>query len=205
MLVTGGIITLKPPQKTRITAIGAGTYTTPSGALYLEVKDKAAGSGGRGSGTSPGNSAAAGNTTFGALTANGGGAVTTLVGGVGGTCIGGDLNRTGQNGSSTPNGFINEQGGKGGGDLGYNGVSAQAGVSAIPNTGCGGSGGGAAGTASPGPGGGEGGYQEKLITSPAATYSYNVGAKSIGGIAGTSGFAGGDGSDGWIEVVAYFQ
>jgi hypothetical protein len=40
------------------------------------------------------------------------------------------------------------------------------------------------------PSGGAGGYVEKLITSPAATYSYAVGA---GGAAATGGQAGGSG------------
>lgn len=205
MEVQGGGVNLRPPQKTRITATGAGTYNTPAGALYLEVKLKAAGSGGRGSGTSPGNSAAGGATTFGTLTANGGGAVTTLTGGVGGTATGGDLNRQGQNGGSAASGATNTPGGQGGGDFGAPNILQAAGVAAPANSGCGGSGAGTTSTASPGPGGAEGGYIEKLITSPSASYSYSVGAKSTGGTAGTGGFAGGDGADGYIEVIAYFQ
>jgi hypothetical protein len=45
----------------------------------------------------------------------------------------------------------------------------------------------------------------KLITAPAATYTYTVGAAVAGGNGGTSGFAGGGGAAGRIRAVARWQ
>jgi hypothetical protein len=68
---------------------GSGTYSRPSGCLYIKVKAVGAGGGGGGSGTTAGSAAGdGGNTTFGAsLTAGGGvkGAGGLAAGGVGGS------------------------------------------------------------------------------------------------------------------------
>jgi hypothetical protein len=53
-----------------------------------------------------------------------------------------------------------------------------------------------------GQGGGAGGYVEKLITSPAATYTYTVGTGGAGGAAGT--LAGGNGAAGIIIVDEFY-
>jgi hypothetical protein len=54
-------------------------------------------------------------------------------------------------------------------------------------------------------GGGGGGYAEKMISSPSATYSYSVGAGGAGGTGGgTGGGIGGAGNAGVIIVTAYF-
>lgn len=54
-----------------------------------------------------------------------------------------------------------------------------------------------------GSGGGAGGYVEKLITSPAATYTYTVGAVANGGAAGT--YAGGNGAAGIIIIDEFYD
>ena len=53
-------------------------------------------------------------------------------------------------------------------------------------------------------GGGAGGYVEKIIASPSATYSYAVGAGGTAGTAGSGGSAGGAGGSGIIIVEAYY-
>jgi hypothetical protein len=54
-------------------------------------------------------------------------------------------------------------------------------------------------------GGGGAGYCEKLINSPAATYSYAVGAGGAGGTGGgTGGGVGGAGRAGVIIVTEYY-
>jgi len=53
-------------------------------------------------------------------------------------------------------------------------------------------------------GGGEGEYAEIVIDSPAATYTYTVGAGGAGGNAGSSGGAGGAGGSGYIIVDEYY-
>src|SRR5437016_5111773 len=78
----------------------------------------------------------------------------------------------------------------------------------VTMAGGGGGGGGAASgglVALNGAGGGGGGSLYSLITSPAASYSYAVGAGGGAGTAGTNGQAGGAGAAGVIIVTAYFQ
>ncbi len=55
-----------------------------------------------------------------------------------------------------------------------------------------------------GVGGGEGEYVELVINSPAANYTYTVGALGAGGAAGTSGHGGADGGSGFIIVDEYY-
>jgi hypothetical protein len=62
----------------------------------------------------------------------------------------------------------------------------------------------AIGTFNGGGAGGEGEYAEILINSPAATYTYSVGAGGTAPAAGTSGWAGGAGGAGYIIVDEYY-
>ena len=217
------------PSITQYTS-GSGTYTVPSGAVYLQVEMCGAGGGGSGAGTGGGNFGAAGvaggNSTFGSslLTANGGAPGTpagadslsglggtatitspatglALQGGTGiGASIGMSTTAVSMNGCS---GGVNPFGGGGG-----HGISTTASVTNAPaNTGAGGIGGVAAGNASTGfngTGGGAGGYIKAIITSPSATYSYAVGAGGAGGARGGTQFYGEAGSAGNIIITAYF-
>jgi hypothetical protein len=200
---------LSAPQVT-VFASGSGTYTVPTGAKYLVVELVGGGGGGAGSGTTPGSGTAGGNTTFGSsfLTANGGGGGTGSIRGMGGTASGGDLNLSGSDGAN-PSGASNSSGGGGGFAAAYS-VAAQ--LSGAANSGLGGGGAGAGGsgagdgtTPNTGGGGGGGGYCRKLVTSPAASYAYAVGAAGPLGAAGTSGFQGGPGTAGLVSITAYFQ
>lgn len=212
------------PQPAVLTTGTALTYTTPTvnGALplYLDVTDMCgAGSGGGGSGSgSPGVGAAGGATTFGSLTANGGpvtpantsatyptpatatGGDTSVQGGLGGTVnIVGSVASVASSGASSPLGF----GGSGGG------VNTGGDVAAGNATGyCAGGGAGGFGSSASynsGWGGNAGAYLKAVITSPAATYTYTIGAAGSGGAAGTGGAVGGAGSGGFIRVVAHWQ
>ena len=74
-------------------------------------------------------------------------------------------------------------------------------VRAVAGGGGGGGGGGAAsGSNQAGNGGYSGRYGEKLITTPAASYSYTVGAAGSGGAVGSAGSAGGDTSFGAMTL-----
>lgn len=193
------------PQTT-IYLNGSGTYTTPSGALYLDVELIGPGGPGSGSGTTPGNgTVSASDTTFGALTAGKGQAASGTTGGAGGTPTGGDENITGQPGMNAASGYTFAVGGKGGGPYGGTGFQGNNGPNGLTNTGGGGAGGGADSAASPGAGGGEGAIVRKRFSPPAASYAYNVGPASVGGAAGTSGRTGGAGASGRIKITAYFQ
>lgn len=199
------------PQVTAYTT-GSGTYTTPAGALWLRIRMVGGGGGGQGSGTSPGAGGDAGDTTFGTLTASGGigGGASGNVGGAGGTGTNGDVNLAGGIGMSGSTGYTFQDGGDGGATPFGSPTTAPASAvgQAVPaNTGVGGPGGSADATASPGGGGGGGGYVEKTISSPAATYSYAVGAAGAAGTVGggTNPRAGIAGSAGLIVVEAHFQ
>ena len=197
---------------------GSGTYTTPTGALYLIVEAVGGGGGGGGSGTASGggNGGSGGNTTFGALTANGGSGAAPYAPGVGGSTSGGDINIQGGGGCSGMEGFtasaVQPCGGTGGnsyfGGGGPGGTIGTGGGQNSPsNTGGGGGGGGMATIAQSvtGGGGGAGGYLKKTITSPSATYSYAVGTGGTAGTAGTSGAAGGAGGSGMVIITACYQ
>jgi hypothetical protein len=189
---------------------GSGTYTTPANCVYLNVRLVGGGGGGGGSGTSAGAGTAGNNTTFGSsfLTGNGGVAGSGGGGGsAGGTASGGDINTPG-GASGAASGGTNIPGGFGGGTpLGAGGgggsTSPGAGGAGATNSGGGGGGAGDGGTGPSGSGGGGGGYVEKLISSPAGTYSYAVGGTASGGSAGTGGAAGGAGAAGIIIVDEY--
>ena len=212
---------LQVPQVTVYTS-GSGTYTVPTGALYLSVKMCGGGSGGGGAGTTTtgGAGGAGGATTFGSsfLTANGGPATPTSSVGTYPTAAaaatGGDINVTGGLGPNGNGAISTDQlqvfGGTGAASFfsaGGPGASPVA-VAVSPGGPCAGGGGGAInGVVSGynGWGGNAGAYLQKLVVSPAATYAYVVGAAGTGGTAGTSGTAGAAGTAGIIEVIAFFQ
>jgi hypothetical protein len=198
-------VTVAGPQITVLTS-GSGTFTTPAGAIWLEVEMN--GGGGGGNNGDNGNAGAAGTgSTFGGSLATGGGGLS------GGSATGGDINITGgskpviggrsdgtlttpgANGANSP--FC---GAGGGGGFGY-----AAGLAASANSGSGGGGGSviAAGGFG-GLGGSAGGYLRKLITSPLATYAYTVGAGGNGGAETSGCWAGGNGGSGVIIVTAHF-
>ena len=186
---------------------GSGTYTTPTGCKAIWVRCVGGGGGGAASATNSGS--VGGNSTFGAITANGGagggsGASVGGPGGDGGSTSGANvINGTGSSGG--PGGKDTASaGGTGGGTFiggaGKGGTYHLGGSAAAANTGAGGGGGGAQIAAvNAAGGGGAGGYGESLISSPAGTYSYAVGAGGAGGAAGT--YAGGAGGSGIIIVM----
>lgn len=188
-----------------------GTLTTPTGATALETECVGGGGGGAGSGTTPGAATGGGNTTFGTVTANGGPAGSTSAGSActPASASGGDTNINGAAGgpSSNSNNQIGGQGGnsyfggagQGGSTSGGNGLAAQA------NTGSGGGGGSQITTTNGGGGGCAGAYARKLFTSPAATFSYGIGAAGTGGTLGTGGTAGANGAAGRCYVKAIFN
>ena len=218
--VTTAVVNVAP--QTTVYTSGSGTYTVPSGARWLSVK-MVGGGGGGAVGASTGNATTngsyGGNTTFGTGIASGGsggfvndnggiGTASTMIsGGVGVALAGGDggpsaapygtgraANEGGQGGSSA----------FGGAGAGRGGSNEASGGDGKPNTG--GGGGAAGGSNAPGTyaggGGASGGYVECVIASPAATYSYAVGAGGAGGNNGSR--VGGNGGSGVIYVVAYF-
>jgi len=191
----------------------SGTYTVPTGVKWLRVRMVGGGGGGSGGGSSGGAGGTGGTTTFGSsfLTCVGGsgGAEDAGSGGAGGTATGGDINITGQAGfgnitfGATNNAQAGVPGGSsmlGLGGQGNNNSSGGAGVGY-------GSGGAAANWTTghfPIPGG-AGGYLEKLISSPSATYAYAVGAAGTAGTAGTGGSAGGAGTSGIIIIEEHYN
>jgi len=200
---------------------GSGTYTTPSGVLYIQVEMVGGGGGGAGSGSTAGTSAGnGGDTTFGPSTAGGGvaGSINNQTGGAGGTASLGSgpigLALGGGQGSSTGTGLVTSYAGGGsggnsafgGGGSGAGGTNTGTGADGTANTGGGGGGAGSHGaTVFAGCGGGSGGYVKAIRTSPASSYSYAVGAGGTAGGAGASGQAGGAGAAGVIIVWEFYQ
>jgi hypothetical protein len=202
-------------------AANNGTYTTPTGAIWLDIIGCGGGAGGGSSGSGSTNTGTAGNTTtFGTslLTGNGGAGggagnnSAPAAGGAGGSATGGDQNISGGTGgyaasdAAISTGTI---GGSGGNSAFYAGggavVSPGAGGAGVPNACGGGAGAGGGGSTFPGGGGGAGGAFRKIISSPSSSYPYAVGALAAGGTAGTGGSAGGAGSAGRITVIAHFN
>jgi len=200
---------------------GSGTYTTPANVLYITIRMIGAGGGGGGGGTTGGNGGAGGNTcwnttgaacttpvyqagggSLGFASGSGGGAGGTIAGT--GTC---DIAIAGGNGTA---GIVLAQtsgGTAGGSALGGNGGGGPAGAGATAgatNSGGGGGGGSNNGGSAGGSGGGAGAYCEVQIGTPAATYTYAVGAAGTAGTAGTSGAAGAAGGSGGIWVVEHY-
>lgn len=193
---------LNVPQITVFNTAGSGTYTPPSGALWLRVRVVGAGGGGGGSGTSAGAGTAGGASSFGALTANGGNNGGTTAGS-GGTASGGNIANV--RGGTPANALPPNSVGPTQFPIGGGCVLAPATQAATLPNGAGGAGGGNSTTIASGGAGGGGGYVEHVYTTIAASYAYTVGAKGTKGAAGTGGSAGGDGADGLIIVEAHFQ
>lgn len=192
------------PTRQVLTSGTSATYTTPANCLWIEVEMVGGGGGGLGSGTSGGAGTSGTASTFSTLSAGGG----ANAGGAGGTSSGGDVNLTGAQGS-TGSTLANTQGQIGAsspfGGAGSGGGQSGAGGNAKANTGSGGGAGGlGASNVAAGISGSAGGYLKKIITSPAATYTYTVGAAGTGGAAGTSGFASGAGGSGLIIVTEHY-
>lgn len=201
---------------------GSGTYTTPTGCLWLRVRMVGGGGGGSGSGTAGSNNAGnGGNTTFGTtlLVANGGagGTFASATAAVGGTAslgsgpIGLALQGASASGFSFNGTTNNQNSGSPGaasffGGAGCGGGAQTAGSSAIANSGSGGGGGGGNinNNLYSGSGGAAGGFVEAIIKAPSATYSYAVGAAGSLGAANTNGFQGGAGGSGYIIVEEYY-
>jgi hypothetical protein len=216
---------LKAPTVQRFSTAGSGTYTTPTSPspLYLKVRVISGGGGGSGSGSgggAGGNGGNGGTSSFFNMSCSGGSgsttSVTNSIGGTGGNAsAGGGITyieiQNGTNGSQGINSgsIVSTPGGIGGPSInGGSGISQDGGTGAsgLANTGGGGAGGGMGGTTTVGGGGGgSGAYLEGFITSPAATYSYAVGAGGTAGAAGAGVFAGGTGGSGLVVVEEFYQ
>lgn len=198
------------PTIQTFTSGSSATYTTPANCQWIRVRMVGGGGGGEGSGTGGGVGGAGGDTTWsgGSLTA--GGSPGGTYNSVGGTASGGNVaNFSGQPGNPRSSNGANVFGGNGGssvfGGEGKGGDNIPtAGYAAATNTGSGGGGAGCGATLFAGSGGGSGGYVEHIINSPAATYTYTVGAGGTAGAAGTGGVAGGAGAAGYIIVEEYY-
>lgn len=203
---------LKAPTIQQFTS-GSGTYTTPTNPapLYIRVIAVGGGGGGQGgAGAGQGNGTSGGNTAFGGtlIVANGGangagsGGTVSIAAGAVGIGISG-----GRGGSAVQ--LINSSGGNGApgafGGAGNGGGAANPGNAGATGSGSGGGGGGASGSAASGSGGSAGAYADAIITSPAATYAYAVGAGGTGGAAGTGAGAGAAGGSGQIWVFEFYQ
>jgi hypothetical protein len=189
----------------------AATYTTPAGCVAISIRMIGGGGGGGAQLTNAGANGVASTWSGGSLSAGGGvgGAAANGTPGAGGVSSNGDINIPGGAGSSnvSAGGGSNDNtpGGAGGNGAfggGGNVIPANAGGNAATNSGGGGGGGGISANGNAGTGGGAGGYVEKLITSPAATYTYTVGTGGAGGVAGT--VAGGNGAAGIIIVDEFY-
>lgn len=189
----------------------SATYTTPANVKYIIVRMVGGGGGGAGGGTTAGAGGNGTDTTFSTLTAgkgSGGQGAGSSSGGAGGSASGGSVNLSGGTGGNAQavasgNGGQGASGPFGGG--GNLGTAAGASGAAIANTGSGGGGGGNVSGTTGGGGGGAGAYVEAIITSPAATYTYTVGAGGSAGTAGTNGNAGAAGASGIIIVEEFYQ
>jgi hypothetical protein len=208
------------PTTQNLTSGTGATYTTPAGAKWLEVF--MVGGGGGGSGAS---------STATTLTAGGTGGTSTFnsvnaVGGSGGAAVSGQqasfggIGGTGGTGAATRRspGFPGAPGitsitsaatGMGGGTYFGGGATASStqaattvGASGATNSGGGGAGAWNSTGTNAGGGGGGGEFVYLLITSPASTYTYTVGAA---GTAGSSTTNGGAGGTGFIFVIEHYS
>lgn len=186
------------------TSGSAATYTTAANATWIRVR--AVGGGGGGS-----NGGVGGTTSFNAITAIGGtngaihGGASPGQGGIGGTGgagaatlrVVGTAGLGGVVGSS-----LGVAAGGAGGNAPYfsgGGQGGNSGIAGAANTGSGGGAGGNGSSTGGEGGGGSGEYYELVIGSPAATYTYTVGA------AGTAGTNGAAGAAGRIVVEEYYD
>ena len=215
-------MTFKAPTQTNLTS-GSGTYTVPTGAVWLKIIMVGGGGGGGGNGASNTDGSTGGTTTFNSINAVGGSggqrgaAGNGTIGGLGGTGGTGtaQYRSPGQYGGTGPVGWTNAayattSGGGGSSALGAGGINATqgtvAGVNAAANSGGGGSGGGGVyGSTNSSSGGGGGEFVELLIGSPAASYSYAVGAGGSGGTgSGGNAATGGNGGSGVIIIEEHY-
>jgi hypothetical protein len=199
---------------------GSGTHNVTAGCTYLRITLVGGGAGGQGGGTSTsgGSGGNGGNTSFGTVIGNGGVAAAAPNNPVaGGTAsLGSAVGLAVQGGSGSGGGQAASAGGYYSGAPGGNSIlgggggasgAASAGGAAAPNSGGGGGGGNSsAGAASVnfGVGGSAGGGVIAIINSPAASYSYAVGAAGTAGAAGAGGTAGGAGAAGIIVIEEHF-
>ncbi len=190
---------------------GSGTYIPSPGVTYIEVYARGGG-GGAGGGSSGGTGTAGGSTTFGSLTIGGGFAGSASDGGFPGTVSGtlpsgGSWLQPSLQQGGTGNSGASVTGGNGGGAEYTCPGKGRASNSA--NGGCVGGGGGAGGGTSSGSvygggGGGSGGTAHFLVSAPASSYSFSIGAGGATASAGSSVYGGSDGSAGFIRIVEHF-
>lgn len=206
----GKSLASNPPTYQYLASGSSATYNTPAGCTKITVQEWGGGGGGGAEATNSG--ADGGDTNFNSIVAKGG--VHGAVGGAAGTGGFGGHGTTPGTGTAdyrllgTGGGYglaaSGQPGGAGGASsLGGAGVGAwaSAGQSANANSASGGAGGAAVGNT--GGGGGQAGeYAEFSIVSPAATYTYTIGAGGNGGAAGAN--AGGNGGSGFIKVTEYY-
>jgi len=177
----------------KLTSGTAATYTTPANCRQLRIR--MVGGGGGGGSYNNGNGGSGGDSIFNSITAAGGGygvgAGSGSVGAGGSAQVGtgtASLRVQAENGVTgyymTP-GAPYSKGGNSGGGLGFGSLAG------TPN---GYGGGGFGATYTGGGGGGAGGeYVELIINTPAATYTYTVGAAGTAGSGSINGGAGGSG------------
>lgn len=200
-------------------ASGSGTYTTPAGVRWLKVRMTGGGGGGGGngnpSGTGGGNG---GSTVFNGVTANPGGGGASNASGVPGN--GGS---PGNSGTGTANvRLVGATGGQGvslgtsqpgiggcggGGPFGAGAEGNTSSGASSSSPGSGGAGGGTLGATNitGAGGGGAGEYVELIVTNPASTLSYIVGAAGSVGGTGSGGVQGGNGQGGVIIVEEFYD
>lgn len=187
--ITGsGTLSLRTPTVQILTSGTGATYTTPAGVAYIHVKGCGGGGGG---GTTAGGTG--GTTSFSASTMSAtGGAGSSGTGGAaaaGGTGTNGQINYTGGAGMGTvtTTGAMFMPIMPGGASFMFPATASAPGANTC--TGAPTAQTATSGANTGGAGGGGGGF-ERVIGSPAASYTYTIGA---GGTAGTSGIAGGSG------------
>ena len=197
---TGHSSILTPTQT--ILTPGSGTYTPPIGIVYLRIRMCAGGGGGAGTNPATTSGTNGGDTTFGSafLSCNGG-----LAGGAANSSIN----------APAGGGDINIYGGCAGVSTSSSNTSGVGGASPLGTPGCPGAGSGspASGYGAGGSsalynltnvtGGSGGAYLEKLITSPAASYAYTVGAAGTGGTG--AAWPGGNGAPGIIIIDEFYE
>lgn len=216
------------PTITKLTS-GSGTYTTPTGVQYLQIRMVGGGGGGSGSSgsgfTNGGDGTDGGTTTFGTLTCNGGskalgngisgqagnGGAASLGSGPIGTAVTGGAGAAGSQvfGNTTGTTYLRSTLG---GVSPFGGNSPEN-ANPAANTGNGGGGGEvlSAATATKlyqGNGGGAGGFIWAIITTPTVnqTFSYAVGTGGSGGAGGSGGGGGGgNGAAGYIEITEIYS
>ena len=194
---------------------GSGTYTVPTGCTAINVRLVGGGGAGGGSGSSPTAGGAGASTTFNFFTliltgsgGSGGCAANSTSTVTGGSATGGDINIQGGSGWSVIANTVWAGGSGAAGPFGGAGAggnsTSTAGAAAAANSGAGGGGAGNTSLSATGGGGAAGGYVEKLISSPASTYTYAVGTGGTAGTGGGSGGSGGVGGSGVIIIDEFY-